>query len=304
MRKLILEAEEAFLKWKDLIGVSLKVPFSSLALFSISWPGQHRMSFEVFTRAYQLALYRSVEVGEGRNTRRVIAPGMAWFRRSLPDILGANLIMPSFPASNSNVVITHNSKSDEILMITVSRIGAGDELRLDSEISDVKSHLFYIADYRIEESPKKKTGDTRIQRNTFRRIVISKPGEPLKFAQPGAFHRPDRIGVALLVSSKVNAEFGSTGFNIHLINTLLRSMWATLPDPSQYQGYHLGLYLGFDNGDRYYDNEENIATLHAHIMEILPAGFPLEMYYVCTGDTHHAPARSWSILGNLAYWDG
>ena len=249
-------------------------------------------------------MYRSVRIGEGNNARRVIAPGLSWFRRDVPDITGSNVITNSPKPSESNTVLTYNEVTGEILMVTSKPIRKAEEIRLDSYLSDVALQPYYMPDHRRFDAAKISTTPKLIQRHTYQRIIINRPGDPLKFETPGVFAHPGKIGIALLVSSKVNHAFDEVKFDIHLIKTLLASTFSSLKNPEYHKPYHLGVYLGFDSGDVYYDNEENIATLHAHILSIIPAGFPLSMYWVCTGDTGHAPARSWSILGNIAYRDG
>ena len=251
-----------------------------------------------------MAMFRSVSVGEGLRKRRVIVPGLSWFRRDLPDIIGSNIITNSPKPSQANTVLTHNERTGEILMVTIKPIQKKEEIRLDSFLSDVVMQPYYAPDYRRLETAQKFNAPKLIQRHTYQRIVVNRPGEPHKFEAPGEFAHPEKIGIALICASKVNQEFAEVNYEIDLIKILLSSIFATLGNPEFHKPYYLGVYVGFDSGDVYYDNEENIAALHAHILSIIPSGFPLEMFWVCTGDTGHAPARSWSILGNLAYHDG
>ena len=259
---------------------------------------QNRTTFDEFGRAYQLARYRSVYIGDGMDRRRVIVPDLSWYSWDKPDIIGAHVGLSLPKISYPNAILTYSNASEDVQLITVAVLNKGDQILLDSRSSNVKKDLFAIPD-RIGLS----SDETKlIRRHTYRRVITSELGEPHKFEPPGAFHYPDKIGVALLISSKVNRT--SDDFDIRFLDTLLSSFFVSLAEPEFHEPFHFGFYLGFDRGDLYYDNDENIERLNAHVLSLIPAQYSFQIYWVCTGDTHHAPGRALSVLGNLAYYDG
>ena len=125
--------------------------------------------------------------------------------------------------------------------------------------------------------------------------------ERTKYEENDNMYTPDgKLKVAILVASKVNREI-QNAMDLPFINILLRSIIKLWHESDS--EYFFTFYIGFDEGDLFYDSEENMKVLHDPLKK-LSGKLPFAFRTICTGATHHAPARVWSIIASQAYEDG
>ena len=111
----------------------------------------------------------------------------------------------------------------------------------------------------------------------------------------------NRMKIAVLVASKVDHEV-ENAYDLPVVKILLQSIISTWSRKDR-EMFFINFYIGFDTGDKFYDSEFNMRNLRV-AFEHLEKTYPIKFRIICTGDTHGAPARAWSVLGNVAYHDG
>lgn len=89
-----------------------------------------------------------------------------------------------------------------------------------------------------------------------------------------------------------------------LINILFRSFVSSLT-PFDLKNFFFSFYIGFDKDDPVFDDPTNLKTLEG-IINKLEARIPLSVKMIRVSDSEiiKSPARIWSGLANMGYWEG
>lgn len=144
--------------------------------------------------------------------------------------------------------------------------------------------------------------DCVIERANYIPIIANNGNELIPYTKNyNGYTENGLLKVAILVASKVDTEV-QNAFELPIIKILLKSILNTFTKEEQ-RKYFLTIYIGFDYGDKFYDSEKNMASLHQAFNKLSNL-YPIQFRTICTGDTHGAPARAWSRLGNIAYHEG
>jgi len=110
-----------------------------------------------------------------------------------------------------------------------------------------------------------------------------------------------KIAILIPVSSR-DAAYKSVK-DINFFKILFPSFLTSL-EPEDKEKFKYGFYLGYDKGDLFYDNEENLEKIREKFYQgVKKGGIELGALIKCE-NTEHSPATVWNILFKKAYADG